>query len=136
MGVVIVVIVVVVMLVAAGIGAGFGVERGLDVVDMAAEPFDHFLDDMVGAQADALAEQLDGQVAVAEVPGDAHEFALVVGVDLEKFLGAGDDADDAAIKQAQPVAMAQADGGREIEQNVFAPVSAQHDASAMAPVEV
>ena len=40
---VVIVMVMVVMAVAAGIGAGFGVERRLDLVDVAAEALDHLV---------------------------------------------------------------------------------------------
>jgi len=54
MGVVFVVVVAVG--VAARVGPGFGVEGGFNFVHVAAEVFDHGLDDVVAADADAVAQ--------------------------------------------------------------------------------
>jgi hypothetical protein len=136
MVVVVVVIVVVVLVRAGGIGAGFGIEWGFDVIDMAAEEHNHLLDDMVGTDADALAEQLDGEVPVAEVPGDADEVGFVVGVDFEEFFGAGEDADDSPVGQAQTVSVAKADGGWQVEENLLSGGGGECDTPAVAAVVV
>ena len=71
-GVMVVVIVAMMVPVAAArIGSGLWVEGGLNCFDVAAEAFDHFTDDVVGPDADPIAQKLHGQMAVAEVPGDA-----------------------------------------------------------------
>ena len=72
---------------AARIGAGLRIERGFDRIDMAAKSLDHRLDDVVGSDADAVAEQLHRQMAVAEVPGNADEFSFVVGVNFQQRFG-------------------------------------------------
>ncbi len=49
--------------------------------------------------------------------------------------GLGDDADDAAVFGLQAVAVAQADGLREVEQEFVAGFGGEHDAAAVAAVE-
>ena len=46
------------MVVAAGIRAGFGIERGLDRVDVSADVPHHFGDHRIGADAQALLQEL------------------------------------------------------------------------------
>ena len=112
--VMVVIVAVVMMVAAAGVGAGFGVEGRFEAFDVAAEAFDHGFDDMVGADADMVAEQLDGQVAIAEMPGDADEFGVGMGVDIGERFGFGDDADDAG-GGFEPIAVAEADGLGQVE---------------------
>jgi hypothetical protein len=50
------VMIVTVMPRARSVGAGFGIERRLDRIDMTAEAFNHVLDDVIGADTDAVAE--------------------------------------------------------------------------------
>ncbi len=130
------VIVVVAVLVAAGVGACFGVEGGVDDVDVAAELFDHGFDDVIAADADLVSDQLDREVAVAEVPGDADEFGIGVGMDFGEGFGAGADADDGAGIELQAVAVAQAGGLGEIEEEVLAGFGFQEDAAAVAAIEI
>jgi len=75
-------------------------------------------------------------VAVAEVPGDADQFGVAVGVDFGQGLGTSADADDGAGGEEQAVAVAQAGGLGEVEQEVGAGLGAQDDAAAVAAVEI
>ena len=69
------VVLVVAVPMAARIGAGFRVERRLrSRVTLAAQPADHVGDHVVGADEDRARDELDGQMAVAEVPGDADQL--------------------------------------------------------------
>jgi hypothetical protein len=134
--VVVIVVVVVAVLVTACIGAGFGVEGGVDDVYVAAELFDHGFDDVVAADADLVSDQLDREVAVAEVPGDADEFGIGVGVDFGEGFWTGADADDGAGIELQAVAVAQAGGLGEIEEEILAGFGFQEDAAAVAAIEI
>ncbi len=113
-------IVVVVMMVPTGVSARFGIKRRLDRIDVAAKTLDHFLHHMVGPDANAVAEQLHRQVPVAEMPGNAHQFALIVRVDLEQRLRLRAHADHPAIVEHQPIAMPQPRGLRQIQQDLAA----------------
>ncbi len=118
------------------VGAGFGVEGGFDLVDVAAELFDHFFDDVVSADADFVAEELDREMAVAEVPGDPDQLGIVVGVDFEQLFRCGDDAHDRAVLAHQPVAVTKSCDVWQIEHQVVFTDGAKQDAAAMAAVEV
>ena len=125
-----VVVVVVMMVMSAGVGPGLRVERSLDMVHMPTEPPDHFLDDVIGANAQMLAEDLHRQMPVAEMPCDAHQVAVLVRVDVEQRLGPRDHAHDAAIVQHHAVAVAQPDRLRQVEQQLAPGLGGQQDAAA------
>ncbi len=94
--VVVVVAMVVVPTPARRVGTGFGVERGLDIVGVSAQTLNHFRDHVVGANPDAIAEELDREMAVAQMPGNADEFAFVMGMDFEQGFRFGGYPDDTA----------------------------------------
>ena len=118
------------------IRAALRIERRLHRVRMPAQAVYHVRDHVVGADPDAVAQQLHGQVAVAQVPGDAHQLRRGVGVDFQQRFGLGDHADDAAIVQAQPVAVPQAYSLWQVEQEFVARLGGQYDAAAVAAVEI
>jgi len=136
--VVIIVIVIVVMMVPSSwrVSAGLRIERRLDRFDVTAEAFDHVPDDVIGANANAVAKQLHRQMAIAEMPGDADQFTLVMGVDFQQWLRPGADMNDAAAIQREPVAVAETYGLREVDQQFVALLRDQNDPAAMAAVEV
>ena len=62
---------------AVAVGAAFGVEGALDDAHCGAEAAHHVGDDVVVADVDDASADLGGEMAVAEVPGDAGQRALV-----------------------------------------------------------
>ena len=133
---VVVIVAMVVMAAAAGrVGAGLGIEGGIDMIDMPAQAFNHFLDHMVEADADAVTQQLHRQMPVTEVPGDANQFPVVMGMDFQQRLRPGADADDAAVHR-QSIAIPQPDRLRQVDQHIRTALSPQHNPAAMAAVEV
>ena len=70
-----------------GVGAKFRVERCLEPGDPAAEPRHHLGNDMILANAQAVADDLNRQMAVAEMPGDAQQAWPIRGFDIEDWLG-------------------------------------------------
>jgi hypothetical protein len=135
-GVMVGLVVVVMVVGGGGVGTGFGVEGGVDGVGVAAEAGDHVGNHVVGADQDAAAGELHGQMAIAEVPGDAHQLGVVVGGDPQKGFGAGADADEGAIFQRQRIAVAQADGVGKIEKHRGSGDGFEKIAAAEAAVEI
>src|SRR5262245_63646553 len=64
--------------------ATLGVERTLHGAHLGAEAAGHVGDDMVVADVDDALADLRGEVAVAEVPGDAGERPMVAAGDLQQ----------------------------------------------------
>jgi hypothetical protein len=84
----------------ARIRARLWVERGFHSVCVSTQLKDHIGDHVVGADADAVAEKLHGQMSIAEMPGDPHQLGRAMGVDFQERLRLCDDADDVAIRQS------------------------------------
>ena len=80
--------------------------------------------------------QFGWQMAVAEVPGDADQRGGVGGADLGERFGRGDDLDDAAVLELQPVASAQHHRLGQIEQEVEAAHAGHRQAAPIALVVV
>src|SRR6056297_299931 len=70
-----------------GIGAAFRMEGRLRRAGVGAEASEHLHDDVVVADAEGLAEDLRGQVAVAQVPGDAQQLLGRFRTDVDDPLG-------------------------------------------------
>lgn len=132
----VIVIMMVMMMARAGIGPGLRVEWCVDGIDMAAEPFDHVGDDVVGADADSLAQQLHRQMPVAEMPGDPHQRAFVMRMNFQQRLGPRHHADHAAVRKRETVPVAQTNRLRQVEQQVVAAFRRENDAAAMPAVGV
>src|SRR5262245_47358752 len=62
---------------APGIRPTFGIERGLDLDHPRTQSLDHFLDDMIPANAQATACDLRWQMTIAEMPGNTHQMLRI-----------------------------------------------------------
>jgi hypothetical protein len=129
-------VVVVVMTGARGVGSGFGVEWRVDRFDMTAEAFDHVPDHVVGTDPDSIAKQLHRQMTIAEMPGDANQFAVVVTVNFQQRLGPRADLDDPAFFKSEPIAIAQPHRLRKVDQQLLTRLRRQNDTAAMAAIEI
>ena len=118
------------------VGAALGIERALHAAHLGAEAAGHVGDDVVVADVDDARADLGGEVAVAEVPGDAGERPLVAAGDLQQPLGRRLDGDDAAVLQAEAVAGGEHRGLGEVEQEAEAASPGQRDATPGAVVVV
>lgn len=124
------------ILVAMIIGAALGLERALDLAHRAALAADHLGEDMVVLDIDRIGGDLGRGVAVADMPGDAHQAQRVLGADLEQALRRGLDQDEATILQLDRVAVVQCGRLVEIEQNVEPAIALERDAAAVAVLMV
>src|SRR6266851_4039395 len=115
-----------------GIGADFRVERRVEPGDMPAQPLDHRGDDMIRANPQPPLQRLQGQMPVAEVPGDAQQVGRAVGGDLDDRLGGGAHPDIAAIVEFEPVTLGKTLGARQIEQKRRPGLGNEADAAPMA----
>ena len=121
---------------ADAIGAALRRERRLDKGDFGAAHLLHHLDeDVIVADAQGVAGEFGGGMAIAEVPGDAGQFALVGEAKLDETLGSGGDGDDAAVLERQGVARRQRRRLGEVEQE-FEPTLGVHDDAAAATLVV
>ena len=121
---------------AAGISAAFGIERRVNDNDSRAESANHVLDHMIAPDAQALADNLRRQMAVAEMPGDPHQMIRIGTADFHQRLGRGNDFDQAPVFQHERIAPAQRDGFFQVQQE-FQPARSRHrHTAAMTVVEI
>ena len=114
-----------------GVSPEFGVERRLEADDPAAELGHHIGDDVIGANAQPLADHLQRQVTIAEVPGDPQQASPIGGRDLENRLGRGADPQIATGVELQPVTLGQMRCVRQIEQKGGTRIGDEADAAAV-----
>ena len=114
------------------IGAALGLERPLDHRHGAALAAHHLGEHMVVLDVERLSRDLGGRVAVADMPGDAHQPQRVVGPDLQQALGRSPDQNEAAVLQPYRVAVIERGRLVEIEQDVEAGVALQSETAAAA----
>ncbi len=95
------------VVVAAAVGAVLRLVGRLDRFDPGAELFEHGLEHIVVGQAQPAVAQLQGDVAVAQVVGGAHQLEGAGAGDVQQLFGAGLDAHDAAVPGLQAFAVLQ-----------------------------
>ena len=116
------------------VGPAFGIESGKYRRHRGAEPLQHVLDDMIVANAQPVAEELDRQMAVAEVPGDADDLGRPGSGDLQQALGHRLDQDQPAVLEFERIAVLHDSGFLEIEQKHRLADAAHDEAAAVAIV--
>ena len=131
-------IVVVVMTVAVVmlVSAAFGIKRRFHRFKPRAKAAQHIFDHMIAPDAQPLADDLNIDVTIADVPGEARETVGVAGGDFDQRLRAADHANDSAIVEHEAVAVPQRGGLRQIEQKFGAALAVQHHPPAMALMRV
>ena len=70
------------------------------------------------------------------MPGDANQFGIAVGMDLQQFFGSRDNSDHSTVFQPKPIAMSQPHGLRQIEQQIPPAIGGQQNTATESPVEV
>ena len=125
-----------VVVAATSVSTRLGVERRLDLVDVAAQAFYHLLDHVIRANANALAQQLHRQMPIAEMPGDADHLALIVAMDFQQRLRLGANPHHATVVQCQPIAVPQPHRLWQVEQYLPALLRWQQNAPAMTAIKI
>ncbi|MNT61626.1 hypothetical protein D3C72_1992840 [compost metagenome] len=82
---------------AAAISAVLGLEWRFDGFYLRTKLFEHRLEHVIVEQTQPAIADLQGDVAVTQVIGGAGQFEGVGAGDVQQLLGAGADADDAAV---------------------------------------
>lgn len=117
------------------IGAAFRLERRFQRRHPGAERLEQFLGRRLAQRADAIRQQLHGDMAVAEMPGDTRQRGDVGGPRLEQRFRFGDDLDMAAVVERDDVVMTQPALEREGERLPLHGGDAERAAGALAVIE-
>ena len=118
------------------VGAPLGLERPHYGAHCAALPAYHLGQDMVVLDVDRLSRDLGRRMAVADMPGDAHQTQRVFGPNLEQALRRRLHQHETAILQLDSVAIADRGGLVEIEQDAEPAIGLEREAAAVAVVMV
>lgn len=102
------------------IGAAFGLERPLDLADLAAEALQHIGDDMVTPDPEPGRADLGFEMSVAKVPGEPDQMTGIAAADLVQRLGLRHDFDQAAVIEHKGIAMGEGGAFGEIDQKSLA----------------
>jgi len=84
---------------AVAIGARLWLKAFTDPMHMAAEPFDHRLQHMVGQQPQPAGPDLNRHMSIADVIRDPGQLQRIVGMHFEQVFGGRLDCDHTAIGQ-------------------------------------
>ncbi len=118
------------------VGAALGLEGALHRRHRTALPAHHLGQDVVVLDVDRVGGDLGRGMAVADMPGDAHQPQRVLGADLQQALRCGLDLDKAPVLQLHGVAISQHRGLVEIEQDIEPAIGLEGKATAIAIVMV
>src|SRR5215470_1990009 len=136
----IVVIMIVAMVMAAIVGdavsAAFGLKGSLDLVECCSETLQHFLNHVVGSDAQSAFANLGGQVAVSKMPGESHQLVTVVMPHFHQRLGGTSNPDPGSVVQLESVAVGHGNCLRQIKQDVLALVCRKTNAPSMTRVKI
>jgi hypothetical protein len=124
------------MVAVAAVSAAFGLEGGLHLNKIRFEVMEHILDHMVGANAKNLVSNLSRQMPISQMPGKTHELMRIFVPDFEDWLGSGSDAEQSPVFKLQRIPIGHRNCFREVENDIFALISSQANAAAMARVEI
>jgi hypothetical protein len=115
------------------VGPAFRLERRVDRNHLGAERREQFLDRRIALQAEALLQDLNRHVPVAEMPGKPRECRQIGRTRLDQRLGLRHDLDQRAVVQNQRVVGAEPHLVRKIEFDASA-LDAEHEALLRLPL--
>jgi len=118
------------------ISATLGLERGLRFRELRAEGLEHMLDHMVGPNAENLVPNFSRQMPVSEVPGQAHKLVGISVPNFDNMLRSGLNHQPPPIFKLQTISISHRNRFRKVEKYIFAFVSSQANAAAVACVKI
>ncbi|HEY8290133.1 MAG TPA: hypothetical protein VIG49_12755 [Acetobacteraceae bacterium] len=112
------------------VGTRLRIEWRLDRLNVPVQSLHHPRNHMIGADAYSVAKQLDGQMPIAQMPGNANQRVRLMSMDFHQRLWTRTNPHDAAIHH-QPVSIPQTHRLREVQQQFLAGRCRQYDAPAV-----
>jgi hypothetical protein len=116
------------------IGPALRLERRAKGVHVAAKPYDHVRDHMIGTDPQRSRQHLHRQMAVPKVPGDAHE-RMGVRVNVHNGFFGGDNTHN-AVRNRQAITVVQAAGLWQVQKKFPPGVGDHQRAPAMPVIEI
>jgi hypothetical protein len=126
----------VVMMAMASVRAAHWLKRCLYLGKICAKAKEHMLDHMVGANAKRVIPNFSRQMAVSQVPGQAHELIRILMPYFDNNLGRGLNSKPPSIFQLQTIPVGHGNRLGKIEKNIFALIRGKANAASMPRVEI
>ena len=104
--------------------------------ELCAEAAEHVLDDMVWSNAKNLVPNFSWQMPVSEVPREAHKLVWIFVPNFDNMLGSSLNHQPSPIFKLQTISVSHGNGFRKVQENIFACVSSQANAAAVAGIEI
>jgi hypothetical protein len=125
-----------VVLSAATVGATLGLKRRPHLDEISSQAFEHGFDHMVGSNAKDRATDLRRQMSVPQMPGEPRQLLGISMADIYHRLRSRLYFEPSPIMQAQPVSIGHGNGVWQIEEDLFALIGYQTNASAVTLFEM
>jgi hypothetical protein len=130
------IVVMAVTMVAPTVSPAFRLERGLQPCEICSQAKEHALDHMVGSNAKDMVSNFGRQMAISQMPGEAHELRGIFMPDFDDKLRGGFDLQQPAVLKLQGISIGHGNRFRKIEKDLFALIRHQANAAAMTSIEV
>jgi hypothetical protein len=117
------------------VGPTLRLERAFDLDHLRAKPSEHVGDNVILADAQPFRPDLGFEMTVAKMPGQPHLVQPIAALDLEQWLGFGDDLDQPPIFEHISIAMGERGWFGEIDQDFKAAHRGDHTSTSAAILE-
>jgi hypothetical protein len=125
-----------VLMAMAAISAAFRLEGGPHVCKIRAKTTEHLFYNVVGPESENLVSDFSRQMPISEMPGKAYKLIGILVACFDYALRSGLDLEPPSVVQLQAVSIGHCNRLWKLEKDVFAVISGQANAAAMARVEV
>jgi len=126
----------VVMMAIASVRASLRLKRCLYRGKICAKAKEHMLDHMVGADAKRVIPNFSRQMAVSQVPREAHELLRILMSHFDNNLGRSLNLEPSTIFKFQAISISHGNRFGKIEKDIFALICGKANAASMPRVEI
>src|ERR1700739_2265207 len=123
-------------MVTAGVGAAFGLERGLHLCKICSEAEEHILDHVVGPNAKNLVSNFSRQMPISQMPREASKLVGVFMLDFDNELRRSLNLEPSTIFKLQDISVGHSNRLGKVEKDIFALIPSQANAASMPGVEI
>jgi hypothetical protein len=125
-----------VVMAVTAVGAAFGLERGLHLLEIRSEGMEHLLHHSVGPDAKSLVSNFNRQMSVSQMPSKAHKLIWLSMPDFDNKLRGGPDLQPPPIFKLQAISIGHRNRLGKVEEDILAFIRSQANAPAMARFKI
>jgi len=125
-----------VMMIVAPVRAAFGLKRSFDLSESCAEAGKHRFDHMVRPDTESFMSNLRRQMAIAEVPCEAHKLARIFMPHLDNRLCGSLNHEPPSVVKLHTISISHGDSLWKIEKDILALIRREPNPAPMARIEI